>query len=473
MFFQGSIQEGISTAVGQQKLLLCFVTDGNDESQTWEDEYLRDESVKDLIATKAIALRLQAGSDEAGYLAQIFPLPKTPTIVIMKHGELKEYIASGTAKEDFLRRVANAFSAGGNAAAQVPGPSAPSVGAATATAGPAPNAGSSAASPTSVPSGSPESDGSENVRRILAERAAKAQKEAAARQAREAEAAAVAAAAAAAATAAKGKGKAVAETAVVPPQTDVQRAATELIKKKKAQQNDERRRILKRIEDDKAARRELAAQRKKQRLEDLAAVDSHVREQEKAEAASRSSVNRPSATVAIQVRLSDGSTLRNKFQTTESIKDIRTWVDQERSDGQGPYLLKQILRPAPNKNIDSTEEDKSLGELGLSPSSTLLLIPIHRYATAYESQNASQGFFGHIMGFILGLFAWLAGIVGLGGEAPPPTASASSQQPANSAAALRNQRVHAFQNPNDKRGDQQLYNGNSLNFEPRPDEDEK
>lgn len=26
MFYQGSLQEGISTAVGQQKLVLCFVT---------------------------------------------------------------------------------------------------------------------------------------------------------------------------------------------------------------------------------------------------------------------------------------------------------------------------------------------------------------------------------------------------------------------------------------------------------------
>ncbi|KAM3503143.1 hypothetical protein MY10362_004394 [Beauveria mimosiformis] len=481
MFFQGSIQQGISTAVDQQKLLLCFVTDDNDESQTWENEYLQDQSVyphagwkiyafinpsqiSGLITTKAVALRLIAGSDEAGYLAQIFPLPKTPTIVIMKHGELKEYIASGTTKEDFLRRLANAFSTG-NAAAPTPAASTPAAGAATAAAAPTPEDEAAAPSSSSIPSGSPESDGSENVRRILAERAAKAQKDAAARQVKEAEAAA------AATTTAKGKGKAVANSEPAPSsQTAAQKEAAELIRKNRAQQNDERRRILKRIEDDKAARRELAAHRKKQREQGRAAG---AKEQQQARAASRSSSSSPSALAAIQVRLSDGSTLRTKFPATESIKDIRTWVDKERSDGRGPYYFKQILTPLPNKNIDTTEEDKSLRELGLSPSSTLLLIPIQRFAAAYETQCPSQGFFNQMMVLLFSVFTWLQGLLGLGSAAPPPGEQAPSQQPANSPAALRNQRVQAFQNPNDRRGDQQLYNGNSLNFEPRPDEDEK
>ncbi|OAQ99856.1 hypothetical protein LLEC1_05138 [Akanthomyces lecanii] len=466
MFFQGTIQDGISTAVGQQKLLLCFVTDGNDESETWENEYLQDESVKDSIASKAVALRLEAGSNEASYLAQVFPLPKTPTIVIMKHGELKEYIASGTTRDELVRRLANALSAG-SAVAPTPAPSPPPADAAANAAAPAPNVASAASQSSAHPSGSPESDSSENVRRILAERAAKAQREAAARQATEAQAAA------AAATAAKGKGKAVAEEAAASTQTDAQKEATDLIKKKKAQQNDERRRILKRIENDKVARRELAAQRQKQRQEDRNAAESEAKEQQQAKIASRVSSSSAGAVAAIQVRLSNGSTLRNKFQAIECVKDIRTWVDKERSDGKGPYYFKQILTPLPNKSIDTTEEDKSLRELGLSPSSTLLLIPIQRFAAAYEGQCSSQGFFSQLIGLLLGAFTWLMGLFGLGGAAiSQPEVQASNQQAANAAATMRNQRVQAFQNPNDRRGDQQLYNGNSLNFEPRPDEDE-
>jgi hypothetical protein len=45
MFYQGTLQEGISTAVGQQKLVLCFVADETEESTQWENEFLTDETV--------------------------------------------------------------------------------------------------------------------------------------------------------------------------------------------------------------------------------------------------------------------------------------------------------------------------------------------------------------------------------------------------------------------------------------------
>lgn len=51
---------------------------------TWEREFLADGQIVHLLAEKTILLRLQAGSEEAGYLAAIYPLPKTPTLVIMQ-----------------------------------------------------------------------------------------------------------------------------------------------------------------------------------------------------------------------------------------------------------------------------------------------------------------------------------------------------------------------------------------------------
>jgi len=35
------------------------------------------------LGDKGILLKLPAGSQEAGYLAALYPLPKTPTLVIM------------------------------------------------------------------------------------------------------------------------------------------------------------------------------------------------------------------------------------------------------------------------------------------------------------------------------------------------------------------------------------------------------
>ncbi|KAK7419404.1 hypothetical protein QQX98_003356 [Neonectria punicea] len=446
MFYQGTLQDGISTAVGQQKLVLCFVTDDSEESAQWENEFLLDEALNDLIKEQAVALRLIAGSDEAGYLAQIFPLPRTPTVVVIKNGELKEYITPGTTKEDFFRRLQTAFSATSSGSTAQPASASTTM------------AQSEPITPTTssqgVSSGQPST--SENVRRILAERAAKlkAQKEEAERKAKEDHARS------------KAKGKAEAEASA---NTDkaVAHKAAEAVKKRRLEQQEERRRILKRIEDDKAERRLRAAAREQERAEDLKGGDvaaSLVNAPE----SKIPSTTRTSEITALQVRLFDGSTLRSRFKTASPLKDVRNWVDENRTDGTLPYTFKQILTPLPNKTIDETEDDKSVGELGLSPSSTLVLIPVKNFSSAYD--GSSQNIVSRFIGFILGIFSWFFGLFGLGGRAPASGAGAGEDSAESSEDRSR---IQSFQSQNDRLRDQQLYNGNSLNFEPRPDEEKK
>ncbi|KND92605.1 UBX domain-containing protein 7 [Tolypocladium ophioglossoides CBS 100239] len=443
MFYQGSLQEGISTAVGQQKLVLCFVTNKNEESQQWEDEFLHDSSLTGLIQGQAVALRLEAGSDDAGYLAQIFPLPQTPTVVIMKHGELKEYISAGASKDEFIRRVQSAFNVSPAAAphAGEPSPLAPQAEASSL-------------------SSSPQTDRSENVRRVLAERAEKlqAQKDEAERRAKEERA--------------KAEDKAKAEAAARA-DTDAARTHTqaELLKKKRQQESEERKRILKRIEDDRTERHQRAAEREQKRIDgqktgDIAASLVNAPETK------LPSTTRVGEMASIQVRLFDGSTMRSRFKTAASFKDVRAWVDEKRTDGRLPYTFRQLLTPMPNKAIDEMEEGKSLGELGLAPSSTLILIPVQKFSSAYE--GGSQSVLSRVIAAILGFFTWLMGLIGLGGNremAQRPVAAGSERS--SSSAQEKDRRIRGFQNPNDQRRDQQLYNGNSLNFEPRPDEDER
>lgn len=104
MFFQGSLQDGISTAVQQAKQVVCFVTgkysqnaflasrnitdvckDEGDESQQWEDEFLTEASVQGPLQSNSIALRLVAGSEEAGFLEALFPVPRKPTLVVIQY----------------------------------------------------------------------------------------------------------------------------------------------------------------------------------------------------------------------------------------------------------------------------------------------------------------------------------------------------------------------------------------------------
>ncbi|KAM4065004.1 UBX domain-containing protein [Hirsutella rhossiliensis] len=442
MFYKGSLQEGISTAVGQQKMVFCFVTNDNEESRTWEDDFLQDSSLKELLLGQAVALRLEAGSDSAGYLAQIFPLPQTPTIVIMKHGELKEYIAPGTGKDEFIRRVQSAFNAPPRQASEQTAAATPQQ------------------AESSLPS-SPEAERSESVSRVLAERAARlqAKKEEGERQAKEERAKA------------QEKAKADADAGR---DTDAARThrQAELVRRKKQQETDERRRILKRIEDDRAERRQRAAEREQRRVDSLQTGDVA------ASLVSAPETKMPSTTrvgdmASLQVRLFDGSTVRSRFRTAASFGEVRAWVDANRTDGAAPYTFRQLLTPRPNRAIDETEEEgKTLGELGLAPSSTLVLVPVHSYASAYEAAGP-QTFLSAAVAAILAWFTWLMGLAGLGpgsrGRAAVATAPESS---AREAGRADERRIRGFDNPTDARRDHQLYNGNSLNFEPRPDEDE-
>ncbi|RSM04257.1 hypothetical protein CDV31_010116 [Fusarium ambrosium] len=430
MFYQGSLQDGISTAVGQQKLVLCFVTDESEEGVQWENEFLTDETLSDLIKDHAIALRLIAGSEEAGYLAQIFPLPRTPTVVIIKNGDLKEYITPGTSKEEFIRRVQSVFnSTTSSSAATQPAPAAPP----SAPAQPEPPA-------AAPPAETPQTSTSETVRRILADRAAKlaAQREADKKAKEE-------------------RAKADRAKAAMDKDNAAAHKAADAVRKRKQQDQEERARILKRIEDDKAERRMRAEERQKQRAE---TVETPI------EAATKlPSMTKVGSMTALQVRLFDGSTLRSRFKSETALKEVRSWVDESRTDGKQPYTFKQVLTPLPNKNIDETEEDKAIGDLGLSPSSTLVLIPVKKYVSAYDD---SGNIFTRFIYFILGLFTWFFGLFGSREDRGASQASAHDD---DAPASPRDEsRIRAFQN---QQRDQQLYNGNSLNFEPRPDEEEK
>ncbi|PON20634.1 hypothetical protein TGAM01_v210508 [Trichoderma gamsii] len=239
-------------------------------------------------------------------------------------------------------------------------------------------------------------------------------------------------------------------------------------------EQEERRRILKRIEDDKEERRMRASAKEQQKIEsqkaDGAAASAN------AQLSKLPSMAKVSEMASLQVRLFDGSTIRSRFKTASPLKGVRRWVDENRGEGNAPYTFKQVLTPLPNKNIDATEESKHLGELGLAPSSTLVLIPVQKYSSAYSAAEQQQkSFFSKFLAMILGFFTWLLSLVGLGGgrrEAAGERGQGRDGTPlarARTASEERNRRVRGLQN---LQRDHQLYNGNSLNFEPRSDDDE-
>lgn len=481
VFFTGTLQEGISNALKQSKLVVCFVTDDHEESKSWESEYLTDETVAPVLSKDAVVLRLEAGSEEAGYLAAIFPLPKTPTLVIIKDGQLKEYVSAGTSKEDFVSRVTKAFSAqteGAQVASDVT--AAPVAQTHTPTLAPAAlSTTTDDASPAQrTPSGQehPASSTAEQPQgptqaQLLAEaerrrQVARKEREEIERERRR-----------------KEKGKMPASQD--PNQDDAVKKASQQLAERQRKAREDKARVLKLIEDDKAERR---ARSERQRAERQASVSDDVGESNPGAAvAPSSSAARRHDQCAIQVRLFDGSTIRTRFPAKATIsQDVRKWIDENRTDGKDPYVFKIILTPLPNKAIDhATEEDRTLDELDLAPSSTLVLTPVDRYSSAYTNMNA--GLTNPVSRFVMAVLAVLVNILGgitagLGGlghvghndnssgegnhAGAPQHERGESQGQAAASGRDGSGRIKGFQNPDDEKADHQLYNGNSVSPSP-------
>ncbi|KAK0628666.1 hypothetical protein B0T17DRAFT_490740 [Bombardia bombarda] len=511
MFFEGSLENGIATAVQQSKFVLCFVTDGEAESQQWEDEFLKADEIRSLIETETVALRLEAGSEEEGYFVQLFPVPKKPTVVIIRNGQLKEYLFAGATKEDFVRRVQTALQPTEPAPATSPSPApsqsypsaaslAPQPESTTQPAASSPSCsnpsppsssahtqpGSSESAPaaSSPNPGAPSPSNEAQIQALLTERAArlaaqkKKEEEDAKRRRIE-------------------QAQAKADVEAATGQKDPQTKHIEMVKKKQQEAREERQRILKAIEDDKAARRarqaEIAAERR------TASTD------EKTESSSSSapfapasqllpSTGRLSEHCALQARLFDGSTIRSRFSSTENtLNDVRQWIDETRGDGKTPYTFKVLLSPLPSRTIDVTEENIPLHVLGLAPSATLILVPVQKYSAAYsgggrgELANIFSRFIAYLLALVSGFFGGLYGFFAtlFSTQGPPPATPAArdstageaqrgSRAPGPAAAAARN-RIKGL-NPSasaERKPDQQFYNGNSTNFEPRRDDEDK
>ncbi|KAK4199716.1 hypothetical protein QBC40DRAFT_281319 [Triangularia verruculosa] len=493
-FFQGSLQEGIAAALQQSKSVVCFVTDEQEESQTWENEYLKEDEIVELLQSASVTLRLVAGSQEEGFLAQLYPLPKKPTLVVIKNGQLKEYIAAGVPKDLFFDRLRKALSPD-----EAP-PSAPpaqteavassiipvaspviatsSQPATASQMAPVTESNASSSGQATPPSPSAQSHAQSMAAQTAAriERMKKAEAEAKKRREEEAK------------RRREEKGKAN-EHSTKPPTAHDQYA--EELKKKQKEAREERQRILKQIEDDKAER--------KARQEALEAERKAAAEAATVPFAPASQVlprtNRVSSHAAIQVRLFDGSTLRSRFSSTDSLKDVRQWVTDNRKDGKQPFVFKILLTPLPSKTVDVDEEEKTLQELELTPSATLILLPVPKYTSAYsrssggstsptapaeERGNIFQRFIGFILfivGLISGFFSTLfstsgpvAGQDSDGEETPrqqSPTRGGQQRQGAQGG----DRRIGGVDSLR-RRNEQQFYNGNSTNFEPRPDDEE-
>ncbi|KAL8963106.1 MAG: hypothetical protein Q9183_005054, partial [Haloplaca sp. 2 TL-2023] len=126
-------------------------------------------------------------------------------------------------------------------------------------------------------------------------------------------------------------------------------------RKRKQEEKAERERILREIENNKAERKEKEAQRRAlAKAEAEEATDAAIPADEELPKAWSSARE-----CSLQVRLFNGATIRKKFPAENSLgHDVRSWIAEQRTDGDTPFTLKQIVSPLPNKTITISEEEE-------------------------------------------------------------------------------------------------------------------
>ena len=448
MFHQGDLQSGIALAVEQAKMVLCFVKDQSSTSEHWEG-VLSD--LSEAITTETVAFRLDAGSQEAGFLSSFCPIEHVPTTVLIKGGVVKLHLWNGgpasVTTEQLKVQLEGALRKNDSSHMSEPtSPSSTTVSnvnptAQVPTTNTTPAVPSVAATPT-VPSAPANSEARPSPRTNAMSSKPTAQ-----------------------------------TTPPISTATQAQQSQranyVKMQKEREQKQRDERERIKQQIKNDREERR----RREELRKQPQQAVDGT--------GSPSGPYGKPkSRDIRVQVRTFDGSTLRQSFAPSANItSDIRPWVDSAESQPI-PYNLKLILTPLPNRDIEAAEEEQSLVDLGVQGSCTLIMVPVKGYVESYTGSTAGgligfavSGGYNVVTGTAGAVFGAARSFLGWNNNQERNTDPASRsigggtqqdpEQPTPNARVrtLADQRMELA-----KKKDQQFYNGNQLNFEPRKDE---
>ncbi|KAK2808164.1 hypothetical protein FQN50_004905 [Emmonsiellopsis sp. PD_5] len=454
MFHEGDLQSGIALALAEAKQVICFVRDESEESSRWEDEYLKNEEISALVASKAISLKLQAGSVEAGFLASFCPINKVPTLVVIKNGVLRGYIVSGVAEEEFKRRLKTALEdpQATTTPSPAPAPTAQTAQTTQMDSSPTPQQ-TTPASSLPAQSHAPENTSGSREDVTAAERERRESIRAGKRRAETVEEP---------------------DQAQASPKRDPQKEYRLEQRKREQQQKEERQRVLDQIRRDNEARK---AREQETRKASQAASQTASSENSTPKAASPPQP--ASNQVRLQIRLFDGASVRSTFSPRQTIRgDVRPWLDSQRSDGDAPYNLKLILAPSNNRVISVSEEDQGLEDIELGPTANLVMVPVRTYTEAYAPSVASLPVRGLYAGYDLasGIVGAAAGALGsfLGigqnpaavGRTPQPAPEPAPETPRGTVLGGRNNgRSNIRTLYDDDGGDkkpQQFYNGNQL-----------
>ncbi|VDN50158.1 unnamed protein product [Dracunculus medinensis] len=76
----------------------------------------------------------------------------------------------------------------------------------------------------------------------------------------------------------------------------------------------------------------------------------------------------------LQIRLPDGSVMKEKFKSVETLAAVYTWIEMNRTDEPQHHYPFSLMTPFPRKVYDGEDREAPLKSLGLCPSASMVIV---------------------------------------------------------------------------------------------------
>lgn len=190
--------------------------------------------------------------------------------------------------------------------------------------------------------------------------------------------------------------------------------------KEKEEERAARERVRQQIALDRAER---AARYARTVQEENAAKEARLQQVQQEQEAKREAAVRQRSTVArLQFRLPDGSSISSQFPAQSRLREARQFAQQEVGSVYGNFTMATMF---PRREFTSEDLDRTLSELELAPSASIVILPSCRPSSALAPSSSSLwSFLGTLFYPLLAVWRMLSSLVF--GSSPEQTQRSSS-----------------------------------------------
>ncbi|KAG0375652.1 hypothetical protein BGX24_008823 [Mortierella sp. AD032] len=510
-WFDGSVATAVQRANTEGSVLMvCLLQDSTEgsDSHIFESRFTNEDVAAELAGMNLVPLKLIKDSTDGMMFGQIFPIMVVPALYLIRNGMLADFMNSSVDSDDMLERIRKAVAGH----SQIPPPPAPvtpahtvaptptipvvpteahvspatSISPAIAATGPesasatpasstpaptpseqtpvAPSVGTSTSSSSASTRNAPArtANQAEAMKELLKERKLKREKEEreAAKQ-REIDR--------------RSSSKTLTEA-----QKDLKdkqaKKLKDQIEKDKRDEIEYKKRVKQALEEDKARRKEerekaqaaiAAAAAQSSPLDSPVLLPSEIRAQNSGLLQARNDAAPALAfeSSRLNIRLFDGSSIRNTFKATDTLEQVRSWINANQEGDENAYNIVQLI---PSRTF--TDESKMLRDLELCPSATLVLKRTATSSSAYGGSGdgavptlvgygwSALGFAGKLASSAYNTVSYYSPLA-----APNANSANSSSSGTGSSSAQSDQTSQSAANK--KKDKETSYNGNSTSLE--------